>query len=254
MKFGTKRKHVVETEYNNDYLRNFKEGETKVRFLEEPDEWTQYHEHYTRDRKAFPCTEDTLSCPGCTSDDDQVQRRSKKYGTYVLLVDPNLVLPFKVSVRLSNRLSTRAERNGGTLLNRDYIIIRSGEGLKTDYDADQDEKYTINIDEQLNKTGGKTIPDILESMFTEVWGNPDQFEPKQRDYKDPRPKADDTPPPWETTEKSEPDPDDQEVTEAELRAMNRSQLEQIYKNSGWDGFNEDWSKAELLDAIIKQAS
>src|SRR6266702_5978215 len=119
MKFGQKRSEAPEeTDGTGNYLRSFRKGETKVRFLQETGEWIKFNEHYTEDNKSFPCTEDTRSCPGCTSESERTQRRSRRYGTYVHLVKNNTTLPFKVPPSLSNRLEARAERNGGTLLNR----------------------------------------------------------------------------------------------------------------------------------------
>jgi hypothetical protein len=262
MRFGTKKRDVQESEFNDKYLRNFKNGETKVRFLEEPEEWILYQEHFTRDRQSFPCTMDTTSCPGCISEDEQMQRRSRKYGTHLLLVEPNIVLPFKISITLASRLTARAERNNGTIVNRDYLILRSGEGLRTEYDVDADEKYPLDTDALLTKATA-SIEEILQDMFTQVWGDPDQYKPKD-EY---RPKAklssvskqdDDVPDALKLKHEREGmdvyvPPADDEITEAQIRAMTRSQLIALWKKAGWDGFNDDWNKTEIIDAILAKA-
>lgn len=259
--FGKKKKDVNESDFNGNYLRNFKKGETKVRFLEEPDEWVLYQEHYTDDRRAFPCTGDTQTCPGCTSEVESIQRRSRKYGTIVYLVDVNTTLPFKMAVSLANRMTARAERNGGTVTNRDYVVIRSGDGLKTEYDVDQDEKYSLDISALLKKSPVSSVEEVLSDMFQQVWGEPKQYEePKVRAKVEddppfvPDPPKDEVPDALKTKEERESVPDaDEDVTEAQLRAMSRNDLLQVWEKAGFDGLDEDWGKAELVQAILDRA-
>lgn len=266
MKFGTKRRDAGDIgSGNRNYLRNFKTGETKVRFLEEPDEWYLYQEHFTTEGKSFPCTGDSTLCPGCTSEIERVQHRSRKYGTYVYVIAYNATIPYKVGVSLANRLTSRAERNGGTITNRDYVVIRTGEGLKTEYDVDQDEKYTLDIEGLLRKAENGSIEDILQESFAEIWGDPSKYEGRD-EYKSHVATKDDVPdalktpaersaPPFEPSGMDEfkKDEPEAEVTEIELRAMTRSQLVQLWETAGFDGFDEDWGRAELLDEIIKRA-
>jgi hypothetical protein len=166
MRFGTKKSEAPE-EFDNDglYLRNFKDGEQKVRFLQETDDWIEFREHYTSDRRSFPCTRDKDTCPGCTSDDEDVQRSSRKYATNVHVVKGNYVAPHRIPISLAKRMFARAERNDGTITNRDYIVMRSGKGLETDYDVEADDKYEVNIKALLKD--GKDIEEILAKSFEE---------------------------------------------------------------------------------------
>jgi len=166
MRFGTKKSEAPE-EFDNDglYLRNFKDGEQKVRFLQECDDWIEFREHYTQDRRSFPCTRDKDTCPGCTSDDEDVVRSSRKYATNVHVVKGNYVAPYRIPISLAKRMFARAERNEGTITNRDYIVMRSGKGLETDYDVEADDKYEVNIKTLLKD--GKDIEEILERSFEE---------------------------------------------------------------------------------------
>lgn len=171
MKFGQRKADAPE-EVSSDgmYLRNFKDGEVAVRFLEECDEWIVFREHYTAERKSFPCTGDRDSCPGCTSDDDQVARSSRKYATNVWLPKNNMVLPFRIPITLAKRLFARAERNDGTITNRDYVVMRSGKGLEVEYDVEADDKYNVDLRPLLAQA--KDIHEILAASYDEIWGEP----------------------------------------------------------------------------------
>lgn len=263
--FGTKKSESKESD--GIYLRSFKKGETKVRFLQEPGDWFEYREHYDQGiGKSFPCTR-TQNCPGCTSDNERTRNNPRRYGTFVYLVDQKRVLPFKITQRASDRLTIRAERNDGTLLSRDYIIIKSGSGLDTDYDVDQDERYALDIDELWKQRGELEVEDIVAKQFEEAFGDPNQ-------YADDAPKATrsssqkesstgpttststataDEPPPWEKpAEQSK----DVEVTEAQLSGMSRSELKTVWKQAElpMDEWDDDWEKPEIVKQILKRAS
>lgn len=175
MKFGTKKRDAApEADGGGLYLRNFKDGEVTIRVLEETDDWTVFREHYTADSRSFPCTGDRLTCPGCTSDDEKVNKSSRKYATYVKLANNDLVLPFRIPVSLAKQLFTRSEKNDGTITNRDYTVIRSGKGLDTTYDVDSEERYAVDVKALLADV--TPIEDILKASFEEVWG--EDWEPE----------------------------------------------------------------------------
>lgn len=250
MGFSVKKSEAPASGGEGVYLRSFPKGETTVRFLEEPDEWRLYYEHFVG-QQSFPCTGDTNSCPGCTHDSEDVQRRSRKYGTFVYNTKWNDVVPYKLPMTLANRLTNRAEKNDGTITNRDYVVIRSGDGLRTEYDVDSDEKYTVDVQGLLRKANPSTIEEVLESMYKQVWGDLEVEQepraPKQASDRMKKEVKDDTPP-WEEKAK-----DDEEITEAQLRSMTRSQLKEVWTKAGWDGWDDDWDKSEILTEIFKRA-
>ena len=166
MEFGQKKKDIVEA---GDYLRNFPKGETLCRFLYEQDDWDGFREHYTNDNKSFPCTRDRNTCPGCIDPDDKVNRAGRKYATQVYLVKTQKVTAMRIPVSLSDRLAIRAERNGGTLLTRDFVVLKSGSGLDTEYDADSEEKYDLDLN-ALRAQETISIQSCWEGAFAEVWG------------------------------------------------------------------------------------
>src|SRR6478752_5758087 len=161
--FGQKASEADDTAYTGNYLRNWKKGANKVRFLEEADDWTEFREHYTLEGKSFPCTRDKSSCPGCTHENERVQKASRKFGTNVFLPGSNVVLPFRMPVKVKESMDTRTQTNGGTILNRDYIIYRQGEGMDTSYDVDTDDKYEVDVPELLKQA--LNIEGILQEAF-----------------------------------------------------------------------------------------
>ena len=248
--FGVKQKDAHDREYSGNYLRSFKKGETLVRFLDETGEWIRYWEHHTTDGKSFPCTEDRESCPGCTHENEKVRRASKRYGVNLLLVKQGIVLPFKLPVTLYDRLVVRAERNDGTVTNRDYVIIKSGSGLDTEYDVDQEDKYSVDLAELHKKA--YNIQEILGESYAEVWGDPDA--PKAKD--EPKSKGESKEeakdvPPTEPAAKSESagEAGEVEMTEASIRAMGKSELRALCTKVGLE-FTEDDTSSELADKLI----
>lgn len=236
MQFGQKKKDAPDA--GGTYLRRFKKGETKVRFLDESDDWNAYREHYTPDRKSFPCTEED-TCPGCTSENDSVRKASRKYATQVLLVKQQIVLPFSVPISLSDRLAVRAERNGGTLTNRDYVVLRSGDGFDTEYDVDQEDKYPVDLAD-LRKKITVEIQDCHKEAFEAVWGSTSEPKTPTNGSKPADDAAADVP----------PTDDSAEMTEADLRAMSREDLVKLCEKAELK-VDEDASRTQLVDALLK---
>lgn len=233
MKFGTKRADVDESIENGEftpYLRNFKPGETTVRFLDEVDEWLMFYEHFTPEGKSFPCTQDRKSCPGCTSDNEKMAKGSRKYATNLMIVENNAVLPWRIPVSLAKRLFNRAERNG-TITNRDYVIMREGKGLDTEYDVEQDDKYPVDLPELRKQIFD--IESVLQSSYDEIWGEKvEKVEPQQEEK-----------PPFDKGE---------EIDEADLRKMDKGELIDLADANGIR-VDEDGTKGEIIDQIIESA-
>ena len=86
-----------------------------------------------------------------------------------MLVDKEIVLPFKMSQRLFEQIERRAERDGGDVTKRDYLITRSGKGTNTTYDVDREDSYEIDL--KAAQTNGYDIQKILAGQFEEYWEN-----------------------------------------------------------------------------------
>lgn len=242
MKFGTKVKDVADTG-GEVYLRNFKKGDTEVRFLEEIEDWIQFREHYTREGKSFPCTGDRKECPGCTSSDEAVQRSSNRYVANAVLTKNGAVFAFKMGKTLVDRLATRSERNNGTITSRNYTIIRTGDGLDTEYDVEQGDK-DATIDIKAYKDQIVDVEAILKANFEAAFGKPEKAK---------KAKADDDVPPSKpvTTKASSAQEEDDIIDEDVVRNMNRSQLVRLYEKAGLEP-NEDMSTKELAEFLISE--
>lgn len=172
MAFGTKagenvREDVKRSSGNGDFIKNVQDGkDLRVRFLQNPEEWTKYREHYSQETKFFPCKGD--NCPGCNSDSEQLKKSSRRYAAAVLDVKEAKVIALKLPVDLANRVIGKCDRNGGTLLNRDYTLIRTGKGLDTTYDVEQEDKTEVDLSRY-----SADIPDIealLQTAYEDAFG------------------------------------------------------------------------------------
>lgn len=141
-----------------------KNGSMNVRFIQEPEEWVNYVEHFDAMlRKSYPCNGET-NCPGCISG----ERKSSRYlANAVDRDDKNRVIPLQMPKDLANRLVVRYERNG-TLTDRDFELSRQGEGLDTTYDLESGLKDGANI----VQFTGLDLLQVLEEAYQSVFGNP----------------------------------------------------------------------------------
>lgn len=153
---------------NAGWLRNIRAGkDLRVRFLQNPDEWLEYREHYSQGTGFFPCGGDADFCGGCASLDDKLAKSSLKYIAQVLIQheegakDIGEVRALKIPRTLANKLVARAERNGGTLLNRDYTLIRVGSGFDTEYDVESEDKSPVDL-------GRYTHVDV-DAILSQMW-------------------------------------------------------------------------------------
>lgn len=147
-----------------------KEGIT-VRFLTEPDDWFGFYEHYDETiRSSYPCIEG--DCPGCSTD----QRRTFRYVANVLDVENDVVKALLIPKSLANRLTARYERND-TLIDRDYELFKTGEGLDTDYDLNPEspKKRALSKYELID------LGDALQQTWDAQWGETDEEDEDDED-------------------------------------------------------------------------
>lgn len=139
-----------------------KNGSMNVRFIQEPEEWVNYVEHFDQMlRKSYPCNGEQ-SCPGCAGG----ERKSSRYLANAVDRDDNdRVIPLQMPKDLANRLVVRYERNG-TLTDRDFELSRSGEGLDTVYDLDAGVVDRAKID----KYTPLDLLKVLEDAYNNVFG------------------------------------------------------------------------------------
>lgn len=145
-----------------------KNGSMTVRFIEEPENWINYVEHYDQVlRRSFPCNGET-GCPGCQGD----ARKSSRYLANAVDVDSDRVIPLQMPKDLANRLVVRYERNG-TLIDRDFELSRSGDGLDTVYDLDAAAADRKKID----KYQPLDLMKVLTDAYNEVFGGGEDEDP-----------------------------------------------------------------------------
>lgn len=234
MRFGKRSAEATETKSGGgDWIKHLKSGDTRVRFLQEEEDWVEYWEHYNPDGFPFPCT-NTKDCPGCNAENERAKRATKRYAVNVLR--DGYVEVFKLPVTLRDRLKTRSQRNG-TLLDRDYTLVRSGEGLNTEYDYDQHERDK----QDLSAHQIKDIEELLQSAFTEAHPEYDLGEKKDK------PKATQGPPPFDQSP-------DVEITLEELKKMRYGQIIELLEKEKITGWSDDMTKPELIDWIVEKFS
>jgi hypothetical protein len=138
-----------------------KNGELNVRFIQEPEEWVSYSEHYDMVLKAsFPCSGER-DCPGCVSG----ERKSSRYlANVVNLDDKDQVIPLQLPKDLANRLVIKYEK-WGSVTDRDIELSRSGEGLDTTYDLDPGAVDRKSIAKYVPLDLLKTLEDVYDSVF-----------------------------------------------------------------------------------------
>lgn len=156
-----------------DWIKSLQDGkDLRVRFLQDPEQWKKYREHYSQETKFFPCKGERNGCPGCNSDSDQLKKSSRRYVSKVLDVKEAKVIALKMPVDLANRVIGKADRNGGTLLTRDYTLIRTGKGLDTTYDVEAEDKSEVDLARYSTDAGSIDIEKMLQDQYEEAFGKP----------------------------------------------------------------------------------
>jgi hypothetical protein len=242
VKFGTKSKDVP-VYSGSDYIRNLKKGETTLRFLQECEDWVMYREHYSLDGKSFPCTNDRATCPGCTDPNERVSRSSRKYAANVLIKPNDMHVVIKMPVTVVNKFEARSERNDGTITNRDYVIFKSGEGLDTEYDVENGDKYEVD------KSPYKLFD--VEEMLVDAFESANGV---SVDDQSPKVQAEDDIPPSKPQSQSASEDAEEEVviTEEQLRKMDLFELAQVFKQANLELPKDIESADQLVDYILTE--
>jgi hypothetical protein len=250
MQFGVRKADAPEQSGN--YLRNFQKGETLVRFLAEVDDWQLFHEHFNAQGRSFPCTNDKDTCPGCTSSNEKMRERKRKYAALLWNVKKDVVLPYRIPVSLSDRMSARSERNGGTILSRDFVVLKSGSGMDTEYDVDQEDKYPVDIAEKI-KAAKCTIQQAWEDAFAENAPDNALLEGKRKatnaEEMTQTKKDDDLPPSEPQTGSDAGAEENLDLTEKQVREMSKPALQALCDKAGLVYDSED-TRSELADKLI----
>ena len=169
MKFGVKvaertSKPTNSSGSNSDWIRYFKNTETRLRFLEEMEEWTEVWFHFSQGlMRNYPCTGERDKCPGCTSENEKEARASKKY--LVNALSDGYVNLWMLPASTWDDLDRYKDKSGGTILDRDYTIIKH-KGDRTTYSVDREERDRIDLQPYESKK--KDHQAMLFAAFVEV--------------------------------------------------------------------------------------
>lgn len=127
----------------NEFIRNIPgESSLTVRFLDEPEDFFGYYEHWVDDRP-LPCSDD---CDGCNSDDPEEQRKMFRYLANAYVVDDQKVRAVKLPKTLVQQLVDYHTKFDGTLRDRDYDLSKSGSGKNgTRYMASPDSPRPMKL-------------------------------------------------------------------------------------------------------------
>lgn len=135
-----------------------------VRFLDEPDEWFGYEEYWDDDAKMYVPVSEGDEVP---VDDKGRTTARLKYLASAVLLDNDRVVALKMPKSLANVLLSRYDKFG-TIMDREYELVRSGTGLDTKYDAVNEgpSKFKFSKYESLD------LGEILEGEWLKA--NPDE--------------------------------------------------------------------------------
>ena len=175
----------------------FGKEDTRIRFLEELDDWTKIFQHFSNSsRSSYPCTGDMDTCPGCNSDDDRESKASCRFITMALDVSSGYANLYSVPVSLITPLERYSDKDGGTVMARDYTVVQYKEDGFTKYQVEKEERERINFDKFILKDHQQA----LNEQYQLVWGSNDSPQAQERAPKEePSPVRRFVPPKEETT-------------------------------------------------------
>lgn len=221
-----------------------------VRFLQEPHDWYGYYEGYLEERKRYFPVPEGMDWDG---------RKSFRYLTNVIDTDTDQVIPLKVPSSLANRLVVRFERYG-TLLDRDYDLLRTGKGLDTEYDVETNAQEDRKLDQYELIDLEATLVDAYDSVFGTNDGEEDEKETnplKQRARRNVAVDDEDVDTEGQgATMSQEPEAeptndDDEFYTEAELNKMNIGEIRALATDYGLT-FVKKTTKKDLIEMILEE--
>lgn len=194
-----------------------KEDSLTVRFLENPEDWHGYYEHWLKDGP-IPCS--SSDCEGCQSDDEKERKRQFRYLANAYIVDDQKVRPLQMVKTLVEQL-VNFHQKYGTLLDRDYELSRTGSGQNdTKYMAAPDAPSKVKLSRFEDQKFD--LSEVLESMLEgEDPDDDDDDDDDDEDYTPKRrPKKSRGRDPWDDDD--DDDDDDDEDDEPVRRPKKKS--------------------------------
>lgn len=235
----------------SNLITYIKERETRLRFAHD---WGKFIIAYIHrddeNNTSFPCPGDPNrdKCPGCLGK----MKASAKIFAIAMDRDKGYVNVYQLPIGLKEDLARMQDRDG-TMQARDITIYKSGAGLDTSYGLEKEDRSAA-------PEWPDEMPTIQEALL-ESWkfGTDNEYRASKMKKKDDEEgesieemakAAAEEKPPFDESAKVEEDTPRGDVTEVEIRAMKYLQLVQMAIALGI-AVDEDWSKQDLADAIIK---
>ena len=276
LKFGVKVADAPEVDPQENaggggiYIKYFKDGVTTLRIAEEHSSWTRCWMHFSQSKKIeYPCTGERETCPGHNSYDEREAKASLRFITNAINRETGYMDLYKIPSSIEGDFARQADKYG-TLLDRDYEVIREKNDRGTSYSIDRLDPEDFDFSEHTPFL--RDHQEALEQAFRDVWGGlPDEDDytggeifgltPKPKKVAA-APKAETS---WSDPAQAGPPPfngpdshrveRDQELTEAQLRAMDRKELLGIYEITGVKVPKEiKKDKAALVSHLINELS
>lgn len=250
------KKDMAKSTGGRTWIKNVRADEDMtVRFLTEPEDWYAYREHYDPDVNFFPCIGKDNDCPGCESESEKVQRTSRRYLSNAFDVENGAVIPLKLPLDLANRLVARYERNGDTLLNRDYTLHRMGKGLDTTYDVTPEDKSKFEVSKHQLIDLEKALIEQFEDAF-DIEHEEEETAPPPRSRRQSQVDDDDdldNEVPSEPSASADEDDDDGSyLTEEQALKLGKDELKELAERLGIE-LDGRWSKEKMVDTIFASA-
>ena len=156
------------------FLQGVGEDGMVVRFLMEPEEWLEYQEFFNEaTNRSEIVTEDWVKPAGAK------RNPSKRFGVCVLNRETGEVVGLRMASTLAQNLLLYYEKYG-TIMDRDYELIREGKGMDTKYNAIPEAPERIR---GIEKYEVLDIMEILETMAS----SGDEEDDEDEDDEDVRP-------------------------------------------------------------------
>jgi hypothetical protein len=234
------------------WIKNIPSDGITVRFLTEPEDWFGYMRYWSDEASSYvPMLEGEKAPDGA-----RVQFR---FVANALDVDQDRVVPLDIPKTLSTDLMVLFDKFD-SLMDRDYELLRSGEGLDTSYTVIPDAKSSrklsayerIELDEFLIKIRENALNPLKDDAddgvgFDKVPVSSDEDEDEELDEEEEFDSEEDEDDDSEEDEDEDED-EDEPYTKSELTAMSAADLRDLAEE--WELETIPRSKSALIDAIL----
>lgn len=239
------------------FMNYLKKGDNTFQIIDEYDNWTWFWEHYNPGGFPFPCTQDRSTCPGCTSENEKMQRASRRASFNAF--DGEYTNVWKVPKTVAEKLKNRHDRLG-TITDRPYRItqIQNQEGF---YDYDIEGESPTQLDMSVIKEHMHDPEELLAAAYEEAWGSSAKTAPRPVRGTHPQVQPASTEVQHEVAARlpsiqRTPDPVEEKVySEAELRAMDSFALLTLCDKEGLPTVPAEVKTTDqIVDWMIEQTS